>query len=250
MPTISVKESGAWQEVKEIIVKDSGVWKPVKEIYTKDSGVWRKTFPETGSTSITSGTGSFTIPNGARTLTVSYPTPTAIITTILNDVSPGSTLFYNIGDFGSSSTFGPIVAPAYNTKVLHWESEVDGENKFYLGVATTGASAYSGSGSQATLNSGAQSAGCFYQEYDEWGHGDQIATIAITTVKTETLLNSTQVVVNNFSGRGGASVSILEQPSSSNSYKANINAYDSGYSQWYQSWDLYLQQKVPFIVSW
>ena len=67
------KVSGTFQEIENAYGKVSGVWKEADEIYGKVSGTWELVFAAFTATSystLSSGSGSFTVPDGANALHV------------------------------------------------------------------------------------------------------------------------------------------------------------------------------------
>ena len=65
------KVSGTFQEIENAYGKVSGVWKEADEIYGKVSGTWELVFAAFTATSystLSSGSGSFTVPDGANAL--------------------------------------------------------------------------------------------------------------------------------------------------------------------------------------
>lgn len=242
--------NGSFVEAQEIFVKDNGNWKEVKGVWIKDGGSWKKVFPTAGgSVTYTTGSGTFIVPAGIYSITVSYPTTSGTTTTTRN-VTPGQSIAYSIGGFGSPSTFGSITAPAWDKQVATFQGNVDQDPGLYSqwGVVTPGGSTYSGSGSSGTLYDGAAAAGCYYREFGEGGHGDLDATISITTALSSTIVGDVEVYMSAFSGRG--SYVITEQPSGSNSYRAIIALKDPGYSEGSFDYTMNLRQSVPITVSW
>lgn len=253
--TILIRNSGNFKTTNRVLVRNGGTWRSARQIWVKKGGAWVKASPTTATnTVLRSGSGLFVVPATASLLTVSYPTPAGIVNAKLN-VVPGQSLYYSIGDYGNSSTFGSIVAPAYNKEIMYWENEVDGENFMEITAASSTGTGFSGdpAGSDnTTLYNLAAATGCYYNEYYEWGHGDQYAIVRLYTVPSYTLINPAKVVMTNLNtyGRGGSGVEFLQQPTADNNYRIKIRAYDGGYSQWHQSWNLNVQQQVPFTISW
>ena len=65
------KVSGAFKEIENAYGKVSGAWKEADEIYAKNSGTWELVFAAFTATSystLSSGSGSFTVPDGANAL--------------------------------------------------------------------------------------------------------------------------------------------------------------------------------------
>ena len=65
------KVSGTFQEIDNAYGKVSGVWQEADEIYAKVSGTWElvfAAFTATSYTTLSSGSGSFTVPQGANAI--------------------------------------------------------------------------------------------------------------------------------------------------------------------------------------
>ena len=65
------KVSGTFQEINNAYGKVSGAWKEADEIYGKVSGVWKlvfSAFEATSYTTLSSGSGTFTVPDNANAL--------------------------------------------------------------------------------------------------------------------------------------------------------------------------------------
>ena len=135
---------------------------PSKAIYVKSGGSWVQVFPEsTGTTTYTTGSGTFTVPNGIYSLTVSYPTTSGTTTTTLS-VTPGQSISYNIGGFGYASTFGSVNTGVWDKQISTFAGNVDQSPGLYStwGCLTAGGNSYSGSGGATDLYNGAAAAGC------------------------------------------------------------------------------------------
>ena len=71
MANTYAKVSGTFQEVDEVYAKVSGTWQEVDEVYGKVSGVWKLVFAAFTATSFVtenSGSGTFTVPQGANAI--------------------------------------------------------------------------------------------------------------------------------------------------------------------------------------
>ena len=69
------KVSGTFEEIENAYGKVSGVWEEADEIYAKNSGTWELVFAAFTATSLTtlsSGSGTFTVPDGANAPSSSY----------------------------------------------------------------------------------------------------------------------------------------------------------------------------------
>ena len=67
------KVSGTFQEIDNAYGKVSGTWQEADEIYAKVSGVWQLVFAAFEATSystLSSGSGTFTVPQGANAIHV------------------------------------------------------------------------------------------------------------------------------------------------------------------------------------
>ena len=65
------KVSGTFQEIENAYGKVSGTWQEADEIYAKNSGTWELVFAAFTATSLTtlsSGSGTFTVPDGANAI--------------------------------------------------------------------------------------------------------------------------------------------------------------------------------------
>mgnify|MGYP003653607163 FL=1 len=65
------KVSGTFKEIENAYGKVSGAWKEADEIYGKVSGVWKlvfAAFTATSYTTVSSGSGTFTVPDGANAI--------------------------------------------------------------------------------------------------------------------------------------------------------------------------------------
>ena len=75
MPTIRVKNAGAWTELAQLFVKDAGTWKQPIGAWTKAGGVWQKCWPPvadgtTGVETNTPGPGSVVVPAGVTRMQI------------------------------------------------------------------------------------------------------------------------------------------------------------------------------------
>ena len=65
------KVSGTFQEIENAYGKVSGTWQEADEIYAKNSGTWElvfAAFTATSYTTVSSGSGTFTVPDGANAI--------------------------------------------------------------------------------------------------------------------------------------------------------------------------------------
>jgi len=252
MPKIYVKDSGTWKQVLRIWVKQAGTWKGVAAGLVTSGGIGKQFYPDTISTVVYSsaGTYSYIVPAGVTQLQITYPTLTSVVTQTVS-VTAGATYTVTIGAYGSGSSFGALLTAAAYTKTIgSWAGNVDSQVDTTWGVSTTaGNTTFSGTGNGNDLAADAANAGCYYTESNEGGHGDLTATISINTVQTSTLVAPLDVAVINFSGRGDSGVNITQQPTAGNSFRVVARAYDGGYSEGTQSWDLQLRQTVSLQIK-
>lgn len=250
MPNLYVNRGGIFVEPEEIYIKDDGTWKTVNEVWIKSGGTWQQSYPPAtppGTITYTSGSGIFTVPNRVYDLTVSYPTTTGLVTTSYG-VTPGENIAYNIGSYGSGSTFGSIATPIFDKVVATFAGNVDHTLYEVYSMGSTSGASYSGAGTLATLSAGAAAQGIYYNEYGEGWHGDLICSISISTVPTSVLNSSIQAYISAFNGRGGGNIS--EQPSSANGYRTTMFLYDYNSGEGYYTYTMNIQQVVPITISW
>ena len=206
--SLHVKDSGSWKQVQQVFVKDSGSWKTVLDVLVKDGGSWKSVLYEAGSTIYTSsGSNSFTVPAGVNSITYNLwggggggastnstgsiaTTPGESLTVYVAANSSGNTTTYIArGGTTLASASGAVQSypdPVYSvestlsTNAFSFSGNVDSE--LYIDFDFLGSNSYSGSGQSGTLESGASSAGCYYNEYGEGNHGDLNASISINEV--------------------------------------------------------------------
>jgi len=71
MANTYAKVSGTFQEIENAYGKVSGTWQEADEIYAKVSGTWQLVFVAFTATSfstLSSGSGTFSVPNGANAI--------------------------------------------------------------------------------------------------------------------------------------------------------------------------------------
>lgn len=248
MPNTYIKDGGTQRLVQRPFAKVSGAWQPLKKIWVKDSGTWRQVFGNTGSATFsTVGATSWTPPPGVYSANVTYPTTSGLVTTTLS-VTPGSAISVNIGDYGSSSTFGSVTMPAYDKAVFAFQGNVDAQLTQQVQIATNTPTSYSGSGNNSTITSGATSNGIYYNvSYEGW-HGDLGAGVQINPVLISTLLTTFECYFSYHAGREANNV-IDTQPSAGNSYQLGVSQYDGNRSEGYYENTLNLRQKGYFSIT-
>lgn len=116
-----------------------------------------------------------------------------------------------------------------SNQVLTFSGNVDHELYVEIDCAEVGTQSYSATGTSSTLESGASAAGCYYNEYGETNHGDLSATINLTPVDSTGLTSSRSHIIELSSVTGRGTVSITQQPTFANNYRAiiKISDYDS-----------------------
>jgi len=136
------------------------------------------------------------------------------------------------GSESTGSSLGLQTVTTYSSnQVLTFTGNVDHELYIAFDCAEAGAFSYSATGSSSTLESGALAASCYYNEYGEWNHGDLSATINLTPVNSSGLTSSRNHIINLSSVSGRGTVSVSQQPSSSNNYRAVVYIYDGDSSE-------------------
>jgi hypothetical protein len=248
MPNSYIKDGGVQRLIQRPFAKVSGAWQPIKKIWVKDTGTWRQVFGNTGSQTFSVvGSTSWTPPPGVYSVDVTYPTTSGLVTSLLS-VTPGIAVSISVGDYGASSTFGSVTAPAYDKAVFAWQGNVDHEFTQQVQVVVSSPTSYSGSGGNATITNGAAANGIYYNvSYEGW-HGDLGMNAQINPVLTSTLLTTFECYYSYHAGRE-ANNTINEQPSAANSYRLNVSQYDGNRSEGYYENTLNLRQKGYFSIT-
>ena len=240
--------------VYPVSVTEIANWTTVANVYYKSpvAGTLSNLVTQTYNT-VSSGTStsanSVKIPNGVHNVRATYPTPTGFVTTSF-PVTPGETIDVNIGDFGENSSLvgqaGTLSIPAYQSDVFRFRGNNDDldDTNFTVATPIPGA-AFTGAGSQSTLTAGAAANGLYYAETNERYHGDLSATINMTPVRLDTVVQPIQTYISVYSGRYGppSYASFLQQPDSSNNYVAIFRVYDPGGSEGYYDYTIGVQQQ-------
>lgn len=245
MPQVYVTDSGVIYEPKEIFVHNNGAWNAVREIYIKQNGSWLQTYPRHDSMFLNSGSGTFSVPAGIYSLTVSYPTASGITTQTLS-VTPGDNISYNIAGFGYSSTFGSITAPVFDTTVFSISCQVDAVLKIIVSCATANGTAITIGGGNFDLSPW----DIIWSIQQEVSHGQQYKNITVAPVPTAVCQGPLQAYVSSGSGRDRNWSTYIQPTAQGDGYVFGAYIQDafndqSGYNV---SWNL--QQQVPFTVSW
>jgi len=149
-------------------------------------------------------------------------------------------------DYDPTSSSGSGSSTA-GTLAMNFSGNVDNDLYIKVALAVSGSHSYSGTGTSGTLESGANAQGILYDESPsgyttEGWHGDLTASINLTPIDSSTLDSSKSHRANldNVSGRN--SVTIVSQPSSSNSYITIIRIADGDYSEGNYSFDVRLEE--------
>ena len=151
----------------------------------------------------------------------------------LNDINITDDRFNATDDEDDSSDATIITDIEQSKTVVTWQGNVDHILYIELDCAVSGVHTYSGSGTSGTLEGGSSAQSIGYNEspsgYESEGwHGDLSATINLTPFDTGDLdsgkLHDLQLNVTN--KRGGGGVSLLQQPTPANNYKAIIKLWD------------------------
>jgi len=129
--------------------------------------------------------------------------------------------------------------PVYNvestlsTTAFSFSGNVDANIRVAVRLLNSSGNTYSGSGTSGTLESGASSAGCSYDEYQECCHGDLSASITINEVNSWDSTKYQNVYTVSASGRNvnANNPYFLQHPESSNGYIAKWDLGDGDYSE-------------------
>jgi len=229
-----------------------GTWTSVDKVWYKTpvagtlSNVTSRTFS-------TVGDNLFVVPVLVKNLTINYPTPTGIVTTLF-PVTAGETVRIRIGDFGENTTFtglsGTLTLPAYDKLVFTYAGNVDHIIAQDVQVVTATPTTYSGSGSNGTITAGAAAAGITYNVTYEGWHGDLGATISITPALQSTIFQPVQVYVKTGGGRQFPSAhTYQQQPTSANGYIMNDYQGDYYGGEGGYSWETWMYQQGYVSIS-
>jgi hypothetical protein len=264
--SLHVKSSGSWKQVQQVFVKDSGSWKTVLDVLVKDGGSWKSVLYEAGSQAYTSsGSNSFVVPAGVNTINYNLwggggggastqstgsvaTTPGETLTVYVAANSSGNTTTYIArGGTTLASATGSVTSypdPVYSvestlsTNAFSFSGNVDSE--LYIDFDFLGSNSYSGSGQSGTLESGAASAGCYYNEYNESNHGDLNASISLNEVSSYDSNKQQSVYLVSGSFRGEAGIQFRNYNNGSG--RATVYTYDGGYSEGNASWTIGVRQ--------
>jgi len=266
--TLHVKQSGVWKQAQEVFVKTGGVWKSCLDVYVKTGGSWKSVLYEPGDAEyLTSGSYSLTVPAGVQTMTYNIwgaggggastnstgsfaTTPGESLTIIVAANSTGNTTTeIKRGATSLASATGAVRSypdPVYSvestlsTNAFSFTGNVD--SQLYIDFDFLGSNSYSGSGQSGTLESGAASAGCYYNEYSESNHGDLSASISLNEVSSYDSSKKQSVYLVSGSFRGEAGIQFRNYNNGSG--RATIYTYDGGYSEGTASWTIGVRQGI------
>jgi len=250
MPKVFVKDAGVWKQAQSVWIKQGGVWVRLAKGFVRSGGAYRQFYPDTASTVTYSSVGTFSypVPAGVTNVNIAYPTTSGLANTT-RAVTPGSNVTVVIGGFGAASSFGGFALPVYSVNVGSVATNVDQAPGLFIqqDVATSVARSFSGTGFSAELNAAAAAAGIYYLEYNEGSQGDFPATVTLNTVAISTLINSYQVAITSFTGRG--SFNLFQQPSAGNAYRYGISISDPEGSNAPYTYTATLRQIVSLAVT-
>lgn len=171
------------------------------------------------------GNYQYTVPSGVNSLKVVTSGKVGYLS-----VTPGQILNVGLNAQTDNNYVGSLI---FNPTVINlgsWSGNVDHTQYITVGMSSSSGTSWSASGGQSTLSSAASAVGAYYQESSEGNHGDLSATVSFTPLLNSSLVDGAlSFSVTSFSGRG--SVSINQQPNSSNSFRGVVYIYDGGYSE-------------------
>ena len=241
---------------------------------------FNNTFTSVGTASYNqSGHYVWTCPKDVTSALITYITPTGPVSQTVFDLNPGTGYTVDIGVAGANSLFGAsrggsyfgfsgfvsykLVAPAFNTKVLHVDGQIDASRELWTTVATntdnpitfSGSGGIGGGGS--LFNAAYQHGLVCVANQSNWG--DLGLNAVFTPVQVKYLNSSWQVYVNNWSSArneyGGVVTNFVLDPPTIDD--RGLNTYfvrtlqgdpypaNAGYS-----WDLYVKQVVGLRIDW
>jgi len=173
------KVSGTFQEIENAYGKVSGVWQEADEIYAKVSGTWElvfAAFTATSYTTLSSGSGNFTVPQGANAIHVQAGAGAggggargadydkaggesagagggsgAYVSDQIYSVTEGETITYSIGSGGSAANTGSAYTGG-GGGTSGGDTNISGSTSGGLfGLTGGGAASYTGGGVQGPL---------------------------------------------------------------------------------------------------
>ena len=223
----------------------SGDWVNIQSAYVKVGEARPSTVSDT-RTFNTVGTSTYVIPKEIKSLTISYSTPSGLVSEII-PVASGGIIPVTVGDVGQSSSFGEFTMPAYNKQVFQYIGNVDHLLNADVQIANASGNPLTTAGYNASQTAAAAAAGLTYNVTYEGWHGDLYSTLYFTPVTTSSLSTKFQIVAGG-GGRYGAP-SVTAQPSVTNGYVMSIQFYDPGGGEGGYNGTFTLQQQGNFTIS-
>ena len=128
--TLHVNDAGTWKQAQEVFVNDAGTWKSCLDVLVNDAGTWKSSLYVAGSQEYAAGSsGSFTVPAGVYTLTVSMIAgggngsggddygsggggSGGYYQNYSYAVTPEQSLSYSVGGIATNTTFGTLTCTA------------------------------------------------------------------------------------------------------------------------------------------
>jgi len=246
MPDIKVYNNSSWVEPSQIHAYQNG-WQPVKGLWIYNNG-WTKLYPASGTQQFTAaGSGTFTVPNGIYTLTISYPTTSAIVNTTLA-VTPGQSISYTVGNYGEAGSFGSITIPAFSTTTIGGAYVgVDSTWHATFSVATPTAISVGFNGGAGANYNTVSAAGGYWQESNIGNHGDLGASGTLYTVPNSVMVGPCRL---NPSGTGPFGVGVPYYDSNLNMWIGDLEVDDPANDQHPHNYSLNMTMLVPISIAW
>jgi hypothetical protein len=223
----------------------SGDWVNIQSAYVK-VGEARPSVVSDTRTFNTIGSSTYVIPNEIRSLTISYVTPSGIVSQII-PVTPGGVLPVTVGDVGQASSFGEFTMPPNNKQVFQYIGNVDHLLNADVQIANASGNPLTTAGYNAGQTAAAAAAGLIYNVTYEGWHGDLYSTLNFNPIATGNLSGKFRIVAGG-GGRAGAPA-ITAQPTLANGYVMSIQFYDGGGGEGAYNGTFTLQQQGNFTIS-
>ena len=198
--TFHVNDAGVWKQPTEVFVNSAGVWKPCVDLLVNNGGLWKSVLYVAGSQEFAAGSsGSFTVPSGVYSITVSVigggggghgghnwgsggGGSSGYYQNYTYAVTPGQAISYSVGAAGAAnsngaqggnSVFGTLTVsggfcpPGYNENYYGAGGSPGGTNGqtgnqsggTYPAIAGSGASSPWGTGGAGGIGGGPGSSG-------------------------------------------------------------------------------------------
>jgi hypothetical protein len=197
----------------------------------------------------TLGNQEWTPPPGVTSVTVTFPTTSGLVTTSIS-CTPLVPISVSIGNTGNTSTFGSITMPIYDKIVFnHSSGNIDANLTQTFTVATTAvtsaATTNTTNGPSATnLNVN----GIYFNTSIENAQGDFSESVQIDTVPISTLVGTFTTIGEITSSRGQSGVTMNQQPTAANSWRAQFNVTEGGSSNFPVNFRIRVQQQGYFSI--